>query len=120
MSNSVTPWTIARQSPLSIGFSSQEYWGGLPFPLGDLPESRLKPMFPALAGDSLSLATNQFSTVAQSCLTLCDPWTAAHQASLSITNSQGLLKLMSIESLMPSTHPILCHKIGIIFDSMRD
>ena len=36
------------------------------------------------------------------------PWTAAHQASLSITNSQSLLKLMSIESVMPSNHLILC------------
>jgi len=35
------------------------------------------------------------------------PWTAAHQASLSTTNSQGLLKLMSIESVMPSNHLIL-------------
>ena len=37
------------------------------------------------------------------------PWTAAHQVSLSITNSWGLLKLMSIESVMPSNHLILCH-----------
>ena len=36
------------------------------------------------------------------------PWTVAHQASLSITNSQSLLKLMSIESVMPSSHLILC------------
>ena len=36
------------------------------------------------------------------------PWTAAHQASLSITNSQSLLKLMSIESVMPSNHLLLC------------
>ena len=36
-------------------------------------------------------------------------WTAAHQASLSITNSQSLLKLMSIKSVMPSNHVILCH-----------
>ena len=36
------------------------------------------------------------------------PWAAAHQASLSITNSQSLLKLMSIESVMPSSHLILC------------
>ena len=36
------------------------------------------------------------------------PWTAAHQASLSIINSQSLLKLMSIESVMPSNHLILC------------
>ena len=51
---------------------------------------------------------HQFSSVAQSCPTLCDPMTAAHQATLSITNSQSLLKLMSIESVMPSNHLILC------------
>ena len=39
------------------------------------------------------------------------PWTAAHQASLSITNSQSLLKLMSIESVIPSNHLILCHPL---------
>ena len=39
------------------------------------------------------------------------PWTAAHQASLSITSSQSLLKLMSIESMMPSNHLILCHPL---------
>ena len=39
------------------------------------------------------------------------PWTAAHQASLSITNSHSLLKLMSIEYVMPSNHLILCHLI---------
>ena len=39
------------------------------------------------------------------------PWTAAHQASLSITNSRSLLKLMSIESVMPSNHLILCHHL---------
>ena len=44
-----------------------------------------------------------------SCLELfVTPWTAAHQASLSITNSQSLLRLMSIESVMPSNHLILC------------
>ena len=48
------------------------------------------------------------SSVAQSCQTLCDPMTAARQAALSITNSQNLLKLMSIELVMPSNHLILC------------
>ena len=48
-----------------------------------------------------------FSSIAQSCLTLCNPWTAACQA-LSITNSQSLLKCMSVESVMPSNHLILC------------
>ena len=49
------------------------------------------------------------------------PWTAARQASLSITNSQSLLKLMSIESVMPSNHFILCHPLlpHSIFPSIR-
>ena len=51
---------------------------------------------------------HQLSTVAQSCLTLCDPRITAHQASLSITNSWSLLKLMSIELVMPSNNLILC------------
>ena len=50
------------------------------------------------------------------------PWTAAHQASLSITNSRSLLKLMSIESVMPSNHLILCRRLLLppsIFPSIR-
>ena len=50
------------------------------------------------------------------------PWTAACQTSLSITNSQSLLKLMSIESMMPSNHLILCHPLLLlssIFPSIR-
>ena len=42
------------------------------------------------------------------------PWTAAHQASLSITNSRSLLKLMPIESVMPSNHLILCHPLLLL------
>ena len=51
------------------------------------------------------------------------PWIATHQASLSITNSWSLLKLMSIESVMPSSHLILCHPLLLspsIFPSIRD
>ena len=47
-------------------------------------------------------------------MTLCEPWTAAHQASLSITNSQSLLNLMSIESVMPSNPLILCHPLLLL------
>ena len=51
----------------------------------------------------------QFSSVQLlSCVQLLTPWTTAHQASLSIMNSQSLPKLMSIESMMPSNHLILC------------
>ena len=64
----------------------------------------------------------QFSSVAQSCPTLCNPWTAAHQASLSNTNSRSLLKLMPIETVMPSNHLILCRPLllpPLIFPSIR-
>ena len=45
-----TPWTIAHQAPLSMGFSRQEYWSRLPFPSpGDLPDPGIKPASPALA-----------------------------------------------------------------------
>ena len=51
MSDSVTPWTVARQAPLSMGFSRQEYWSGLPFPIpGFLPDPGNKPVSSALAG----------------------------------------------------------------------
>ena len=61
----------------------------------------------------------QFSSVAQSCLdslrlTLATPWIAARQASLSITNSRNLLKLTSIESVMPSSHLILCRPLLLL------
>ena len=63
----------------------------------------------------------QFSSVTQLCLILCNPWTAAHQASLSITNSRSSLKLMSIESVMPSNYLILCRPLLLpsIFSSIR-
>ena len=63
-----------------------------------------------------------FSSVAQSCPTPCSPWTAAHQDSLFITNSLSLLKFMSIESVMPSNHLILCCTLLFlpsIFPSIR-
>ena len=56
----------------------------------------------------------QFSSVAQSCLTLCDPQTVACQASLSINNSQSLLKLMSVEWVMPSNQFILCRSLLLL------
>ena len=64
----------------------------------------------------------QFRSVAQSCPTFATPWIAARQASLSISNSQSLLKLMSIESVMPSNHLILCHPLLLppsIFPNIR-
>ena len=49
-----TPWTGACRAPLSMEFSRQEYWSGLPFPSpGDLPDPGIKPRFPTLQADSL-------------------------------------------------------------------
>ena len=54
----MTPRTLAHQAPLSMTFSRQEYWSGLPFPSpGDLPDSGIKPGCPALQADSLPSET---------------------------------------------------------------
>ena len=49
MPDYVTLWTAARHTPLSMGFPRQEYWSGLPFPSGDLPDAGIEPASPALA-----------------------------------------------------------------------
>ena len=116
-----TPWTVAYQAPLSMEVSRQYYWSGLPFPSPeDLPDPGIEPRFPALGTDALpseppgkpqsnyTPVKNKFSSVQFSCSVMSNSaisWTAAHQASLSITNSWSLLKFMSIESVMPSTYP---------------
>ena len=69
---------------------------------------------------SLSLGSGQFSSVAQLCLILCNPWTTALQASPSITNCRSLLRL--IKFVMPSNHLILCRPLLLlpsIFPSIR-
>ena len=70
-----------------------------------------------------TVPNNRTSVKSLSCVQLFGtPWTAAHQASLSTTTSQSLLKLMSIESLMPSNHLILCHPLLFppsVFPSIR-
>ena len=54
VSDFATPCTVAHQASLSMGFSRQEYWSGLPFPSpGDLPDPGIKPRSPALEADSL-------------------------------------------------------------------
>ena len=71
-----------------------------------------------------NLLATQFSLVQllSHVLLFVTPWTAARQASLSITNSQSLLKLMSIESVMPLNYLILCHPLFLlpsVFPSIR-
>ena len=77
-----TPWTIAGQPPLSMGFSKQEYWSELPCTLpGDLPDPGIEPaslMSPALADKffTTAAAAKSLSRVRL----LATPWTAAYQA----------------------------------------
>ena len=71
---------------------------------------------------SLNNINFQFSSVAQLCLTLCDPMNYSTPGFMSITNSWRLLKLMSIMSVMPPNHLILCHPLLLwpwIFPSIR-
>ena len=68
------------------------------------------------------LISAQFSSVAQSCPLFATPWTAVCQASLSITNSQSLFRLMSIESVKSSSNLIICHPLLLLpsmFPSIR-
>ena len=63
ISNSATPWTVALQAPLSMGFSRQESWSGLPFPSPRDPlNPRIKPASPTLQADSLPLSYQGYFT----------------------------------------------------------
>ena len=90
--------------------------GGIPSPTESTEGPELCPL-------SLFFLQLQFSSVQLlNCVQLfVTPWTAARQASLSITNSRSLLRLISIESVMPSNHLILCHPLLLpsIFPSIR-
>ena len=107
-----TPWTIACQSPLYMGFPRQKYWGGYPCsPLKDLPNPGIKPGSSGLAGGFFVVVVVQLLSYVQPFAT---PWTATLQASLFFTISQSLLKLTSIELVMPSNHLNLCHLLLLL------
>ena len=101
----VTPWTVAHQAPLSMGFSRQKYWTGLPFPSpGDLNGPGTKPVSPALASGFFSTEPlgetswgNQFSSIAQSCLTLCNPMDCSPPSS----SVHGILQARILECVVP-------------------
>ena len=132
----VTPWSVARKAPLSMGFCCQEYWSGVPFPPpGELPiyinyttklrqkvdmqKDNYKVM--CISSVQSELSVRLFSQSLSRVRLFATPWTTALQASLFITNSQNLLKLMSIASVMPSNHLILCRPLLLpsIFPSIR-
>ena len=65
-----TPWTVAYQAPPSVGFSRQEYWGGLPFPSpGDLPNPGIEPGSPALQADALPPEPPGKTAICKACQT---------------------------------------------------
>ena len=123
MSNSLPPrpWAVAYRAPLSMGFSKQEYWSGLPFPSPrDLPDPGIEPGSSALEADALTLSHQeklsnlsvQFSgSIVSNSL---PPHESKHHASLSITNSWNLLKPISIVSVMPSNQSILCRPLLLL------
>ena len=102
-----TPWTAAYQAPPFMGFSRLERvleWVAI-----------------ALSTIQVRETENQFSSLILVQL-FVNPWAAVHQASLSITHSQSLFKLMSVESVIPSNHLILCRPLLLlpsVFSSIR-
>ena len=111
----VTPWTVACQAVLSMGFPRPGYWSGLPFPSpGETPEPRIKSASPALAGNSLTLSHQgspfiSFNSVAQSCPTLCDPMNcstpglAVHHQLPEFTQTH----MHRVSDAIQSSHPLL-------------
>ena len=100
---------------MSMEFSRQEYWSGLPFPSpGHLSDPGIEPTSTASPGLTKRFFPTeppgkqfQFSSVTQSCPNLGDPMNCSTPG-LPITNSRSTLKLTCIESVMPSSHLILC------------
>ena len=126
----VTPWTASHRAPLSMEFSRQEYWSRLPCPCPGIfltqgsNSGLLHCRWILYPLSHLRAQVNHFSSV-QSLSRVrlfATPWSAACWASLSITNSQSLFKLIPIESVMPSNHLILCCPLLLllsIFPSVR-
>ena len=108
-----------------MGFSRQEYCSGLSCPPPwHFPNLGLEPMSFMLANTRpyLHFEVDQFSSVFQSCLTLCEPMDCSTPSFLFITNSRSLLKLLSIESVMLTNHLTHCHPLLLllsIFPSIK-
>ena len=121
-----TPWIAARQASLSITIS----WSLVLYVWWNLSKDHFPPYSRMISFGKVNVIMiavgishmlgMKFSHSAVS--NSATPWTAAHQASLSITNSWSWLRLISIESVMPSNHLILCHPLLLspsIFPSIR-
>ena len=128
----VIPWTVVRQAALSVGFPRKAYWSGGHFLLQGSSRPReeelgcvlwIKGKREVVKHTPLGVSVSPGPVQSLSHVGLfMTPWTATRQASLSITNSRSILKLMSIESVMPSNHLILCRPLLLppsIFPSIR-
>ena len=111
-----TPWTVAHQAPLSMGFSRQEYWSGLPFPSpGNLPYPGIEPRSPALRADSLPTEPQGKPVYLTSCGSgLLSNGSSVHPtlciANVYFLDQQSLLKLLefcqhSVEGTNPNNAP---------------
>ena len=136
-----TPWTAAHQAPPSMGFSRQEYWSGCHCLLQSTQQTasiffyeilrkatcwiRFKYNLMTISQNhwqwqSIVKKTEIIVILYSSVLSLhhvqlfVTPWIAARQASLPTTNSRSLLKFMSIKSVMPSSHLILCRPLLLL------
>ena len=115
----LTPWVVAFQASLSLGFSRQEHWSGLSFPSpGDLPDSGIKPICPRF----LALADEFFTTeppvnmkVAQLCSILCDPMDCSPWNSPGQNTAVGSLSLL--QGIFPTqgSNPGLLHCRQILY-----
>ena len=101
-----TLWTIACQAPLSMEFSRQEYWSGLPFPTpGDLPNPRIEPRSPALQSDSLPLSHQGSPGIATgvggggvNSPSLFDSWAGPHSGKWMVSEKKSSVQRWTAES----------------------
>ena len=133
----VTPWTVTCQAPLRMEFTRQECWSGLPFPSpGDLPDLGIKPSSPALACRFFTIKPPEKPLICTLFVYICissvqslsrvslQPHELQHARPPCPSPTPGDYpnKLMSIESVMPSSHLILCRPpllLPSIFPNIR-
>ena len=120
-----TPWTAASQASLSMGFSRQEYWSGVPLPSPLFYLKLIKRIFFSVLCKIPQIWPHlsvQFSSVAQSCLTLCDPMDCSMPGFPVHHQLPDLAQTHVVESVMLSNHLILCLPLLLlpsVFPSIR-
>ena len=104
-----TPWTVAHQAPLSIGFPKQEYWSGLPFPSPeDLPDPRIKPAFPSWQLSSLPLSPDS----KESACSAGDPGSIPSPGRSSVEGNASPFQYSCLENTMDREEPGGLHSGG--------